>query len=90
MSCFDFRGTYRVAGVLGVTFDIASVTHVYGLGFSQVDFEDRSIGYRARLWVLSTPVDGKSIDLTLAMQVGIWSGQNGRSSACASCRSRRA
>ena len=70
LSCFNFMGTYRVAGVLGVTFDVASVTHVYGLGFSQVDFEERSIGYRARLWVLSTPVDGKSIDLTLATHVG--------------------
>ncbi len=70
LSCFDFMGTYRVAGVMGVTFDVSSITHVYGLGFSQVDFEERRIGYRARLWVLSTPVDGTSIDLTLATHVG--------------------
>jgi len=70
VSRFDFMGTYRVAGVMGVTFDVSSITHVYGLGFSQVDFEERSIGYRARLWVLSTPVDGTSIDLTLATHVG--------------------
>lgn len=70
LSCFDFMGTYRVAGLMGVSFDISSVTHVYGLGFSQVEFEERNIGYRARLWVLSTPVDGTSLDLTLATHVG--------------------
>ena len=70
LSCFDFMGAYRVAGAIKGSFDVCSATHVYGLGFSLVDFEERSIGYRARLWVLSTPVDGTSIDLTLATQVG--------------------
>ena len=69
-SCFDFKGRFDVGGAIKVTFDIASITHVFGLGYSQVDFEERTIGYRARLWVLSTPVDGTSIDLTLATQVG--------------------
>ena len=44
---------------LNTVFDVATVTHVHGLGYSQVDFEERSASaIRARLWVLSTPVDG--------------------------------
>lgn len=69
-SCFDFMGTFRLGGAITMPFDVASITHVHGLGFSQVDFEERSIGYSARLWVLSTPVDGTSIDLALATHVG--------------------
>ena len=69
-SCFEFKARIRIAGPLNTTFDVATVTHVHGLGYSQVDFHERSIGYRARLWVLSTPVDGTSIDLTLASRVG--------------------
>lgn len=69
-SCFDFNARIRIAGPLNTVFDVTTVTHVHGLGYSQVDFEERSIGYRARLWVLSTPVDGTFIDLTLASRVG--------------------
>ena len=69
-SCFDFTARIRIAGLLNTTFDVTTVTHVHGLGYSQVDFEEHSIGYRASLWVFSTPVDGASIDLTLASRVG--------------------
>ena len=69
-SCFDFKARIGFRDPLNTMFDVSTVTHVHGLGYSQVDFDERSIGYRARLWVLSTPVDGTSIDLTLASQVG--------------------
>ncbi|WP_428099174.1 hypothetical protein [Candidatus Rariloculus sp.] len=65
-----FKTGIGIGGAIKATFAVSAVTHVFGLGYSQVDFEERTIGYRARLWVLSTPVDGTSIELTLASQVG--------------------
>ena len=65
-SCFNFRT--RIFG--GPIFDVSVETHLHGLGYSQVEFEERSIGYRSRMWILSTPVDGTSVALTIANQVG--------------------
>ena len=68
-SCFDFKRTQTVAGIIDITFDVSAMTHVFGAGYSFVEIHERSIGMDARLWVLATPVDGTLIDLVLASQV---------------------
>ena len=67
-SCFDFRTVRRVAGLIRVDSDVSVVTHVHGLGYSFVEIHERNIGVDARLWILSTPVDGSLIDLTIVTQ----------------------
>ena len=42
---------------------------MYGLGISQVDIREHSIGMDMRLWVFATPVDGTLIDLSIVSQV---------------------
>ena len=69
LSCFDFRSKRKIAWVGKYSLDISAVTHVFGLGYSFVEIEERGIGADMRLWVLSTPVDGTDIDLTLVSQV---------------------
>ena len=68
-SCFDFKRTTSIAGIKDFLFDVSAVTYVFGLGYSQVDIHERSIGMDLRLWVLATPIDGKLIDLVLVGQV---------------------
>ena len=68
-SCFDFRRTRTVAGMIDIVFDVSAVTYVHGLGYSFVEIREHSIGMDARLWVLATPVDGTLIDMVLAGQV---------------------
>lgn len=67
---FDFSARVRIGGLLSPAFAVSAVAHVFGLGYSQVDFEERGVGYRSRLWVLCTPVDGTSVELTIVSQVG--------------------
>ena len=43
--------------------------HVWGLGFSYVDVDVVSHGFRARHLVLSTPTDGDHVDLHLGAMV---------------------
>ena len=69
-SSFNFKRTRKIAGITDLVFDVTAVTHVFGLGYSQVDIHERTISMDSRLWVLATPVDGKFIDLVLAGQVG--------------------
>ena len=69
-SCFDFESRMSFAGLKQILVDLSTVTHVHGLGFSYVEFEERSIPIQARLWVLATPVGGTRIHLVLASQVG--------------------
>lgn len=69
LSSFDFKRTQRVAGITDLTFDVAATAHVIGLGYSFVEFHERSIGMDGRLWVLATPVDGTLIDLVLVSQL---------------------
>ena len=69
-SCFDFASKTSFAGIKQILVDVSTVTHVHGLGFSYVEFEERSVGFKARMWVLATPVDGTQIHLVLASQVG--------------------
>ena len=68
-SSFDFKATRRVLGLFDIVADVSAVTHVHGLGFSFVEFHEKSIGMRSRLWVLATPVDGARVAVTLATQV---------------------
>jgi len=68
-SCFDFKMVRRIAGLVEIHSDVSAITHVHGLGYSFVEIHEKTVGMRARLWVLSTPVDGDSVDLTLVSQV---------------------
>lgn len=68
-SCFDFRRTQSIAGIMSFVFDVSAVTHVFGLGYSFVQIHEHSLGMDARLWVLATPVDGRLIDLVLVGQL---------------------
>jgi cholesterol 7-desaturase len=43
--------------------------HIYGLGYSQVDVAIPGLGLEARLLVLATPRDGKTIDLRLGLRM---------------------
>ena len=67
-SCFDFKNVRRIAGTANVVVDVSAVTHVHGLGYSLVEFHEKTIGMDSRLWVLATPVDGTLVDLTLVSQ----------------------
>ena len=68
-SCFDFRRSQRVAGIVDIVFDVSAITEIYGLGYSFVNIREHSIGMDSRLWVLATPVDGTLIEVTLVGQV---------------------
>ncbi len=68
-SCFDFKRRRRIAGLFDVLFNVSAITHVHGLGYSYVEIREHSIGMDARLWVLSTPVDGTYNELVLVSQV---------------------
>ncbi len=68
VSSFDFKRTQSVVGIANLTFDVSATAHVVGLGYSFVEFRERSIGMDGRLWVLATPVDGTLIDLVLVSQ----------------------
>ncbi len=68
-SCFDFTNVQKIAGLFKVVSEISAVAHVHGLGYSFVEFHEKKIGLDARLWVLSTPIDGTFIDVVLVSQV---------------------
>ena len=69
VSSFDFTSVKKIFGLFNMRFDISAVTRVYGLGISQVDIREHSIGMDMRLWVLATPVDGTLIDLSILSQI---------------------
>jgi nitrite reductase/ring-hydroxylating ferredoxin subunit len=50
-------------------FDFAFDTHIYGLGYSQVDVYIPQLEANIRLWVLPTPIDEDRITLHLAASV---------------------
>ena len=68
-SAFDFTRTTTIAGLTTLEYDVSAVAHVFGLGYSYVEFCERSIGMDGRLWVLATPVDGTLIDMVLVGQI---------------------
>ena len=49
-----------------IQFEFQFETHIYGLGYSQVNVTIPGIGARLRLWVLPTPIDEERITLNLA------------------------
>ena len=67
-SCFDFTNVRTVAGLIDIVSEVSAVTHVHGLGYSFVEVHEKTIGMDSRLWVLSTPVDGEFVELTLVSQ----------------------
>ncbi|MCY4366563.1 MAG: Rieske 2Fe-2S domain-containing protein [Chloroflexi bacterium] len=68
-SDFDFRSRRTVGRFIPFTMDISARTRIFGLGYSYVEIREHSIGMNMRLWVLTTPVDGTLIDMSLASQV---------------------
>jgi len=68
-SCFDFKRTQNIVGIMKFVFDVSAITHVFGLGYSFVQIHERSLGMDARLWVLATPVDGRLIEMVLVGQL---------------------
>ena len=68
-SCFDFRRVRRILGVADLVYEVSAIAHIHGLGYSYVEIHEKTIDMRARLWVLSTPVDGVVVDLVLAGQL---------------------
>lgn len=70
-SAFDFKSARKIFAVGEIVADVTAVAHVHGLGFSFVEYYERGTGLHSRLWVLSTPVDGRLIDLTLATQANL-------------------
>ena len=69
MSRFDFVSTRRIAGIKILTLNVAVRTHVCGLGYSFVDAREQSIPLNMRIWILSVPVDGTLLDMSVIMQV---------------------
>ena len=69
LSSFNFRRKRTVAGIKDLVFDVSAHAHILGLGYSFVEFHERTIGLDGRLWVLATPVDGALIDLVLVSQL---------------------
>lgn len=69
MSRFDFKTTRKIARTVTLALDLAVNTHVYGLGYSFVEVHERSIPMDMRVWILSTPIDGTLVDLSLVSQV---------------------
>ena len=67
-SNFDFERKRQIAGLATLTFDVSAKTTIFGLGYSFVEIREKSVGMDSRLWVLATPVDGTSVDLTLVSQ----------------------
>ena len=69
VSRFIFKRVRRIAGFMKLTFDVAADTYIYGLGYSFVQIRERSIGMDMRMWVLTMPVDGTHVEMSLVSQV---------------------
>ena len=68
-SRFSFSTTRKIAKFAKLTLDVSAIAHVVGLGYSFVQFQERSIGLDARLWVLAAPVDGTLIDMSIVSRM---------------------
>ena len=78
-SRFDFRRAIRIAQIAMIYLNFSAFTLMCGLGYSFVEIREHSIGMDMRLWVLTTPVDGRLIDLCLgARKSGRFAAQSGR------------
>lgn len=68
-SRFDFRTRRKIARFLNFVLDIKAHVETAGLGYSFVEFEEQGIGMDLRLWILSTPIDGRLIELSIVSQI---------------------
>ncbi len=68
-SCFNFKRTRTFAGVTFFRYDVSVVANVHGLGYSFVEVREHSIDMLTRLWVLATPVNDETVEMTLVSQV---------------------
>ena len=69
LSRFSFQSDRRIGPLRYASLDVTAVTSVHGLGYSYVEFLERNLGLDGRLWILSTPVDGDQIDLSIVSQL---------------------
>ena len=69
-SHFHFATTRRIARIATLKLEVTADTLVVGLGYSYVEVREHTIGLDTRLWILSTPVDGTLIDLSVVSQTG--------------------
>ncbi len=67
-NAFDFKRMRRIAG-FQIVADISLVVHLHGLGYSLVDYRERSIGLEGRCWILVTPIDGTWMEMVLVAQI---------------------
>ena len=67
-SAFEFRRARSVLG-MEVAYEVSTIAHIHGLGYSFVEIHEKTIDMRLRYWVLSTPVDHERVELVLANQV---------------------
>ncbi len=67
-SSFEFRRV-RTFASFEMVHEIATTAHIHGLGYSFVEIHEKTIGFRARYWVLATPVDDERVELVLANSV---------------------
>lgn len=68
---FLFRRRMNLAGVRVLT-DVAATTHVWGVGYSFVEFHERGSGLYFRQWILSTPLDDTDVQMVIALQIKRW------------------
>lgn len=67
--CLSFKSTRTIAGIVDLSMDACSKSHVFGFGYSFVEIQECSIGMELRLSVLATPVFGAYIEVVLVGQV---------------------
>jgi phenylpropionate dioxygenase-like ring-hydroxylating dioxygenase large terminal subunit len=67
-SSFTFKRVRKFAG-FEMVHEVETTAHIHGLGYSSVEIHEKTIGFRARYWVLATPVDATRVELTLANSV---------------------
>lgn len=70
-SRFAFRRRMNLAGVPILT-DVRAKAHVWGLGYSFVEFHERVSGLYLRQWIMNSPVNDTHIDMVIALQVKRW------------------
>jgi nitrite reductase/ring-hydroxylating ferredoxin subunit len=49
------------------TYPVEYDVKVWGLGYSQVDVELKPFGWRFRIWILATPIDGENLHLRVGL-----------------------
>ena len=67
-TAFRFCRKTRLFGVSS-QFEVSATVHVCGLGCSYVEIREETIGIDARFWVLTTPIDQKTINVILCNQI---------------------